>query len=189
LEQWRDRLYQTYRLSTIIAALSDLKYPFVEQICPFLSRKILNTVRQLPDSLRTNKDLFKKIVNQVGPDLPYAKKSAIDSPKNLLQRREFVDFLNEKFLSSSSKQLLGNEFINQIMSGLHVQDLTHKKRDKSHYQHFKKFIPKPVKSLFREHIRKVCIDNHVLAFRVYLIIRMFEILQNDSMKYIPHDQL
>ena len=47
LNAWRDRLYHEYRLPTILSALSDLKFAYVEQINPLLSKIILQQVRQL----------------------------------------------------------------------------------------------------------------------------------------------
>ena len=71
LNLWRDRLYHEYRLPTILSALSDLKFPYVEQINPLLSKVILQQVRQLPDHLRTDKALFRKIVNSISPKVDF----------------------------------------------------------------------------------------------------------------------
>ena len=67
LAAWRDRLYHVYRLPTVLAALSDIKFAYVEQINPLLARPILQRVRELPDRLRTNKTLFRTDRRCSGP--------------------------------------------------------------------------------------------------------------------------
>ena len=67
LAAWRDRLYHVYRLPTVLAAQSDIKFAYVEQINPLLARPILQRVRELPDRLRTNKVLFRHDRRCSGP--------------------------------------------------------------------------------------------------------------------------
>ncbi|WP_280565081.1 hypothetical protein, partial [Chromohalobacter sp. 48-RD10] len=62
LYAWRDRVHQEYRMPTVFAALSDIKFSYLEEINPLLSRSILGVVRSLPDDLREDKFLFKSVV-------------------------------------------------------------------------------------------------------------------------------
>ena len=55
LTVWRDTLYHEYRIPVYLAALGDLKLPYVEQMNPLLSRKILTVFRCFPDHLRKGK--------------------------------------------------------------------------------------------------------------------------------------
>jgi len=61
LRDWRDRLYQQYRVPFLLAALSDLKLGYVEIVNPLLSDSVIDLIRQLPDSLRTHKVLLRNI--------------------------------------------------------------------------------------------------------------------------------
>jgi hypothetical protein len=72
LDTWRDRLYQCFRIPVILAALTDLKLPFVDVATPLLSHRIIKDVRLMPDKLRTDKSLFKSIVRSWSPPIAYA---------------------------------------------------------------------------------------------------------------------
>jgi asparagine synthetase B (glutamine-hydrolysing) len=58
LATWRDRLYHTYRIPVVLGALTGLKTPYVEVVNPFLARRLLETVRGLPDEHRTDKRMY-----------------------------------------------------------------------------------------------------------------------------------
>ena len=91
LPTWRDRLYHTYRIPVVLAALTDLKSPYVEVVNPLLSRAILEVVRTLPDRLRTEKKLFRKHVEALSPPVPFARRSAIGRVQALLGAALFLD--------------------------------------------------------------------------------------------------
>ncbi len=76
---WCHRAYLEYRIAVLYAAWADLKLSYVEQICPLLSRGILERVKQMPDHLRTDKALFRKIVASSGPRVEFAREGAIAS--------------------------------------------------------------------------------------------------------------
>lgn len=65
------RLYQEFHIPFILAALNDLKCSYVEIINPLLSRKIIEQVRKMPDYLRINKSLFKKIAYSISPKIEF----------------------------------------------------------------------------------------------------------------------
>ncbi|HET8901947.1 MAG TPA: hypothetical protein VFM84_08435, partial [Holophagaceae bacterium] len=50
---YRDRLYHGYRIPVGLAALNDVKAPFVEIASPLLAREVLSFIRRMPDALRT----------------------------------------------------------------------------------------------------------------------------------------
>ncbi|MBK8161639.1 MAG: hypothetical protein IPK65_00355 [Gammaproteobacteria bacterium] len=83
-EAWRDRVNVLFEMPAVFTALSDLKLAYVEVIHPLLSRRIVEAVRKLPDELRTEKSLFKAVVNRVGPKLRYAKRPAIEAHGNII---------------------------------------------------------------------------------------------------------
>lgn len=93
---WRDRLYHVYRLPNILAALNSTKTPYIELSNPLLSKKIINEIRGLPDNLRNNKIIFKRIVNKKGPKIKYAKYSSTVEKEGFLKRKEVVKVLINK---------------------------------------------------------------------------------------------
>ena len=179
LETWRDRLYHSFRLPTILAALSDTKYSYVEVINPLLSKLILQQVRELPDQLRTNKSLFKEIVDAISPSIPYASKDANATPKDLLKKKEIVEVIKTKLQSENARKLFSFEFINYVMDGIQLEKLSHPGTAKRFKIAMKSVVPRLIRNRLRDTGLKAKVDGNTLAFRVYLIVRMHEILSSD----------
>jgi hypothetical protein len=104
LSAWRDRLYQQYRTPIFQAALADLKLSYVEQISPFQSKKILQHVRELPDHLRTEKLLFKKIIRSLSPKVSFASIDATASSHQILRQKQIVEFLKMNCLRMKQRK-------------------------------------------------------------------------------------
>ena len=180
LHAWRDRLYHVYRLPTILAALSDLNLPFVEQATPLLSRHILHCVRTLPDELRTGKALFKTVVDDVSPAISYARHGATASAKAILTRPDLVRFLREQIESESAKQLFSEAFVHRILNGIKTTETAPQDHKKSRSASLAKFARRFVKRKLKEGRRKPNLDGNKLAFRVFLIVRMHDLLSKDG---------
>jgi len=195
---WKDKVYQNYRFTTILAGYSDVKYSYVEQINPLLSREILKRWRELPDHLRADKSLFEEIVDSWSPDIPYAKKSGLFTPDDLLRNEEFIDIIHEKIQSEYAQNLFNQEFIDYILEGVTKEDSSDDSSGSSSLRKkLKELIPKPIeKSIFKNYIYKSdvltnfyfsiappTVDNYRLTFRAYILIRMHEILKADSDRF------
>ena len=179
--KWQDRLYQEYRLSTIQSALADLKLPYGEQISPFLSKRILMQVRMLPDRLRANKVLFKKIVRSLSPEVEYATSASSATPAEILKQKPIVDLLKMELSSDTAKKLLNAEFLELILVEMKSKDQIETYKDNPYSVKFliKKLIPRILIEVIRGNIILPKIDNNILAFRIFLIIRMNKILNED----------
>ena len=185
LDGWRDRLYHEFRLPTILPALSDLKLPYVELINPLLSRKILQQVRQLPDHLRNEKTLIKKIVISLSPEVDFAQHSATASPKNILARKNITDLIKKELFSKNAKSIFPSEFLDDILNSFNTeqQTKTNQSGGSSLKALIKRMIPKFIKNALRKNTSSPKVDHHVLAFRVFLICRMNTILNDDANLY------
>ncbi len=179
LSVWRDRLYHAYRLPTILAALSDIKYSYVDIINPLLARSILHRVRELPDNLRTDKTLFREIVDSVGPDVQYAHEGANASPDSVLRKREIVELMRTKMQSEAAQQVFKKEFLETISDGMRVENSANKGQHKSRWKNVKSLVPHFIKNRIRDLVAKPSLDGNVMAFRVYLILRMHDVFQSD----------
>lgn len=179
LNVWRDRLYHAYRLPTILAALSDIKYSYVEIINPLLARSILHRVREMPDNLRTDKTLFKEIVNSVGPDVQYANEGANASPNSVLRKREIVELMRNKMQSEAAKQVFKKDFLETISHGMRVENSANKGKHDNRWKNVKSLVPPFIKNRIRDLVAKPSLDGNVMAFRVYLILRMHEVIHSD----------
>ncbi len=183
---WRDRLYHEHRIPTILAALSDLKLSYVEQMNPLLSRKILTVVRCLPDHLRTDKSLFKRIVAKIGPKVEIATADANASRKDIMRQRRVVEVLRSEIDSERAKSLVPSGLIMKVIQNLQTKDgpvTRHSFRSK-----FKELVPTFARDFLRGEGRDFLtgkgilpsLDFNVLAFRIYLISQMNAVLTADA---------
>ena len=167
LPAWRDRLYHQFRLPTIISALGDLRLAYMEQASPLLSRRILRAVRQLPDDLRTNKILFKRIVGAMSPKIEFASSGAIASPQQILRDERIVDLLKEELSSEHLKQVVPAGLLGRIVEGMETGRVRTSRWDAYSRRVKTRLLGGEV-------------DYNVLAFRVFIISRMNTLLSHDS---------
>lgn len=183
LEGWRDRLYHQFRIPTILAALSDLKLGYIEQITPLLSNNILELARNTPDKLRTDKKLFREIVNSFEPKLEYATKGANENYTNILKKREVVELLKEMLSSIDAKKIFPASFLEDIIGKLKTEPMNKRKKNtikESLILFAKKKTPNSIKKLIPVKKPYLSLDNNLLAFRLYIIIFMHRLLQNET---------
>jgi hypothetical protein len=183
LEVWRDRLYHTYRLPTILAAISDLKLSYIELINPLLSRKIIQTVRTLPDKLRTNKTLFKRIVNSICPRVPYALYGANAMARDILKTESIVEYLKCNMDSYEARNVFSGGFLSLIKQNIRSSNSSAVSK-RSMIQGVKDILPRYVKNRIWDSYKKPILDYNVLSFRTLIIFKMVNALRfqagNDS---------
>ena len=179
LATWRDRLYHEYRLPVILAALSDLKLPYVEISNPLLSRKILQQVWQLPDDLRTDKVLFQKVVRSISPDIPFASRSATGNVIDVLSKPPVVELFRATFSSQRARarfpQGLLESLQGRMKSGAGPKTFSLKKTAR-------KLLPKSVVKYIKKNTPLPVVNPYVLAFRAYIICKMAESFEEDRAK-------
>lgn len=177
LNTWRDRLYHRYRIPTVLSALSDLKLGYVEQSTPLLSDKIIGAVRTLPDRLRTEKLLFKKIMRDFRPKLEYATSSATSAPKNILKSNDMVTYLRNELKSANATSLFSTEFLEMVANNAVISQ---GETPKPSFRHqlkllFIQFAPQWIKNRISTN-KKLAVDPNILLFRVYIIIHVRRLL-------------
>ncbi len=121
LALWRDRLYHTYRIPTILSALNDLKAPYVEVVNPFLAQNVLECVRQFPDDLRTNKKLYTEYVLDRSPDIPVATRSADPSVDSVLSSPKVSEHLQTTLDRTGARTVLGDGLVEYAVNQLETE--------------------------------------------------------------------
>ncbi len=182
---WRDRLYLTYRIPTFIAAMADIKFSYMEQISPLLSRRIMDRTWELPDRLRVYKGLYIEMVNAVAPDLPYADKDKLapESLEDILRKGPIVELMLGTLHGDHARSLFSPEFLTWIERGITPGDSSRSSNTGSLKKKLKKLIPKSIRErLLGSGAVKPSVDGNLLAFRVYILIRMHQILSEDCNK-------
>ena len=181
---WRDRLLYTFRIPTFYAAVSDIKFSYIEQITPLLSRPILDRARELPDRLRVDKHLYTEIIKPISPEVPYADKLAIASLEDILRNGSIGELLNDTLNSDYARTLFSSEFLDWVTKGISSAGTFSSKRSGSLRKSLKKRTPRFIKDLLMDSgAVKPELDGYILAFRVYIIIRMNQILSEDSSRF------
>lgn len=186
LEVWRDRLYHQYRLPTILSALSDIKYSYVEQINPLLSSNILKLVRNLPDELRTNKHIFKNIVNSISPDVPYANTGSNADVKDVLKMVSVQKYIISQVKEGAQLGLYSSRLSDFVLS--EIKQTRGARNNKNGLKLMlsklakvaKRVIPVSIKSRLKDTVAAPKLDGNVLAFRLLIIKRMNDLLSEDA---------
>ncbi|PWD99004.1 hypothetical protein [Marinilabilia rubra] len=180
LKQWQDRLYQGYHTPFILSSLGDLKLSYVEMANPLLSRKILSAVRTLPDYLRKDRALYKKIVNSRMPKIPIARHHAEAVISNSVRQKKVVDLIIKALNSNLASELFPEELLNQVLSKIKISDSKkhNEARPFSVPLILKRLLPLKIKNFLKDHASsRMFMDNNLMAFRMFIIIKMNELLQ------------
>jgi hypothetical protein len=177
-EQWRDRVYVEFEIPYIFAALTDLKSPYVEVIQPLLSRRIVEQVRTLPDALRNDKRLFKKVIEKISPPVKFARQPAIAPRENALREGAVVDAIRSR-LERFDNQL---EYIKSLSRiSLDLMDAAERRTNTSQPSRINRKIHCWTGKLTgHKKERHLEMDPYTLAFRVFIIARMNDILREDA---------
>ncbi len=182
LEAWRDRLYHAYRIPTVLAALSDAKLAYVEQITPLLSRRILQAIRMLPDAVRTEKTLYKEVVSSLGPSIPYAVRGANADPRDILEQPKVTEVFRETLSDATARDVLPDELIRQALAGIapaSAQD-ARAALAKRVRRAIAQRLPRLAKDLMSATVVRPVVAGNTLAFRAYIMVHMARLLADDS---------
>lgn len=180
LPTWRDRLYQEYRVPYGNAALNDLKTAYVEIANPFLTGNVVAFIRLLPDSLRTNKQIFRDVFGNVVPDIPYASKSATSAPNDVFRMKRVVEEFISELDTHRARSLLSSKLIDRILANMRSFDVSAADNRRSFYTRMKTLLPQWVKTFLRNSVAKQKMDFNVLAFRAYTVSCINRLLNEDA---------
>jgi hypothetical protein len=179
LETWRDRCYQTFAVPAVLAALTDLKSAYVEVVNPLLSNSIVDCTRMHPDSLRTNKRLWKEIVQMHGPDIPIAETSAPMDVKLFVKKADVVDLILSELSSIDAPEVISRNLVRFIEDRVRVTEDLKVKRSRIR-KAIRPFAPQRLRDFARRFQYKQDLDVNVLAFRAFLVCRMSRMLTRDA---------
>lgn len=184
LSTWRDRLFHQYKLPVIVAALTDVKSPYLDQVNPLLSRGILQAMRTLPDHLRDEKILFREIVDAIGPNLPIATRSASVRTRQAVLREDLLALIERELRSDHARAVLPAGLVDEALENLlAVQDAATNGggfvlRLKQHVREVgSRLTPRPLKNILVGNAVRHHMDVTLLAWRLALISRMTTRLQ------------
>jgi hypothetical protein len=186
LATWRDRLQHQFRIPCRLAALNDLKAPYVEVINPLISRKTIQLVRRFPDALRDNKSLCKEIVDSLSPNIGFAEQIAIAKPKDILRNKDIVELIADELQSANARTLFSNRLLDLALSAPQKSNTNiWGSVAAGAKQYARRFLPRGLRKFYqalpKDSSTAPSLDTAILAFRAFIICRMCQMLQADSL--------
>ena len=118
IDTWRDRLYHAFRIPTVLAALDKSKAGYFDVVNPLVSRRALAVARSLPDELRTDKRLFRELVNRIGPDVPFASREGAPVRLDNRRRPEVRRLLRASLASETVSRCFGKPLVSWLRSDI-----------------------------------------------------------------------
>ncbi|MEO8176370.1 MAG: hypothetical protein ABI626_06890 [Sphingomicrobium sp.] len=181
LPAWRDRLYQTVRIPTVLAALSDLKLAYLEIANPLISRRVVEVVRATRDDLRTDKALFSRIVERVGPAVAFAKFGALEESDKFLNRPDVRQLMLDDIAGADFGEVLSPQLAAHLRHAL-AGKRTGSSRATGIKRWLKSVAPtRAIAWLKRRRTKGAAqLDSSVLAWRACMVVRMHRILTRDA---------
>ncbi len=179
LATWRDRLYHTFRAPTVLAALSDIKFTFVEIDNPLLDNSIIHFVRTMRDKNRTEKKLFKEIVNAISPKVPYARYSAIQNQAGIMAEKETRSYIRSRLENITPHPELPEKMLRDVLKWTQASGTSKAKSKRSLKALLKPLIPQFAKQI-RNTFFPIQIDRNTLILRVWIIVEMLHLFESDS---------
>ncbi|MCH6236485.1 hypothetical protein [Cognataquiflexum rubidum] len=182
IPQWRDRLYHVYRLQTIISALGDLKYSYVEQIVPLLSSKVIHSILTQPDKARSGKKLWKNIVNSFEPKMEYASEQSIANMDGFYSSKEFLNFVKIEFERNMENEIFDRRILLEVLDRIKISsaELSHSRKI-SLKKIIKRLTPNRIYSQVKNTIKvNKTMDYNLLALRIFIILTVNNLLKNET---------
>jgi hypothetical protein len=175
---YRDRLYQGFRIPFTLSALSDIKYAYTEILNPFLTRKIIKQSRTLPDQLRNDKVLFKGIVNEISPKVPYAIEQSTD--EDILKTTDAVKLFSSEISQDYMKEIFPEEFLHKVLAKLQKPPIPLKDGILSKLKKvIGRYLPATIKDRLITNMPKPVLDSSILAFRVFITGKIYKMFTED----------
>ena len=181
IENWRDRLYQQYRITYIQTGLHELVYPFVELVNPLLLDEIVAITHTLPVTSRTSKQLYSEIIEELVPSIPFATKPAIPEVEYIVKEPSVTQMIKEEIESTNAQHCLSIRMVKAIVPNLKTSEYAAYQVESDWKIRMKSLLPFRVKKLLRRSILRYELDYNQLAFRNYLILKVNQKYSADSL--------
>lgn len=182
LATWRDRLYQQFRVPVLLAGLSDAKAAYVEIANPLLSRRVLECVRALPDDLRTEKLLWRGLVQSQLPSMPFASRIAIVSLEDFVSSPGVLELMLAELSGKDAAELFSPALLTRLSTSIkNAMCESHAPRRRREFRlPIALPVPARLRAAARSWLTPPTVAPLVLAFRSFLASRMHTLLKLDA---------
>lgn len=179
LENWRDRLWLQHRTPITTAALEDIKLSYVEVINPLLNKNIVEAVQKLPIKLRNNKNIWFAIVSRMFPEIPFARREAVEEVGEVLSLPEVKDYICNGLKHYKSNSLFDEEFMNLLIESYATDEEKYDVKRRMR-RLIIAYLPKSIENMIRARLKPSRVSNKWIAFRVLMILKVNEMFQMDA---------
>jgi hypothetical protein len=178
LYSYRDRLFNTYRQTFVQSALHDLFYAYSEMVNPLFADEIVQFCRNLNDKERTNKSFYLDTIRDKIDYMQTATRPSYPSRENVLKSKAAYQYFNKILLDKKVEKYVSKSLIDKIQSGLTQNEDAKVKLNSTWKTSISKAIPTFIKNQIRRR-RKFNLDYNLMAFRVVLIMKWVNLIDND----------
>jgi hypothetical protein len=179
LARWRDRMWLSFRTPVVTAGLDDIKLAYVEVINPLLFKGVVQAIQALPDDMRTNKFLFRKIVSEMFPSIPFARRESGYNLADILDLVGVKEFLQRNLLRTRGEGILPAAFISHL-----IGDFERNTQKQYTLRRLKVFarahVPEFLRSYLQKELGRAPMNRRRVALRALIIERMNQILTEDA---------
>ena len=177
-------VYLNFRLPIILAALNDLKLPFVDVIPSLINEDIIKFISKLDDNDKKYGFYYMNVIESMVDGTPFAKAPAIEEKNDVLSHPSFIKLYSFALQSPFVNDVLPHDLIEYVNSGI-LDNQNRVKKLKSptliskiKYRLVNKF-PNAYKYYYRLINKKKTIDINVLGFRILMIYTFYNIVNDD----------
>jgi hypothetical protein len=107
-------------------------------------------IRTQPDSIRTNKSLYKKIVEDSSPDIPFAIKDSTKYLEIVLTSPEVVVELQGVINTEEGRNLLGSDFIYFVLKEIQPSQVQNESLKSLLISKVKRNTPRFIKAFYKK---------------------------------------
>ncbi|MEZ4774692.1 MAG: hypothetical protein R3D00_16020 [Bacteroidia bacterium] len=181
---WGGRLDRMFYIPVIQAALADLKLGYVENINPYINKSLIERLGALPEKVHIDKQVLKKIIGSVNPDIPFATSQGLTEEKSFIKQPKVIRYIQESLMNNHSTGSFPQE-----MKAMIVEEIKRSMPKSYGFEYgflfkIKKAIQYYIPTNFKNSIKKpkshLNADFPRLGFRIVLIEKMHELLLEDA---------
>lgn len=118
VQTYGDRLVHSFFIPISLAALSDVKSPFVEIANPMLAGSVMEFIRQMPDHMRARRALYERLTEASGPSIPFATMAADDNLRGFFFSSDYEKWITEELEEDFADRMLPATFRETLLASL-----------------------------------------------------------------------
>ena len=181
LRQYRDRILADYRIPIIQAALSDLKFPYVEQFDPLLVNSIVEEIKNTPDKQRNEKKIMKELLRALDNEIEFAKIDATKPKEELFQQEKMVTEILKELESKTAQRIFPETFLKDVKNILEKRKNSRPTKPMNLLKRIlSSILPLKLKKKLVKSFQTSNLNPFTLGFRILVITKMNRILNEDA---------